>query len=130
MYAYRRSGGGTAAPGKEDIAGTMHKYCKDDVEEDDTNEEGEEAGGKEDNRESDDDVDRFLALFKSSLSSPPLYLHAWWCYGSPFSPWLSLALLTLFVSTPGLLMPMLLEPESLCALRSLHCVLHLVISIL
>ena len=108
-----------ATPGKEDISGMMCKYCEDNVKEDDANEEGEEAAAKEDNRESDDDADRFPVLLKSTPLSPPLCLDAWRRYSSPFSPWLSLALLTSFVSTPRLLTPTLLEPESLCALRSL-----------
>ena len=107
-----------ATPGKEDVSGTMRKYCEDNVEEDDANEEGEEAAAKKDNRESNDDADRFLALLKSTLLLPPLHLDAWRRYSSPFSPWLSLASLTSFVSTLGLLTPTLLEPESLCALRS------------
>jgi hypothetical protein len=120
LYAYRRSGGGTAPPGKEDVAGTMRKYCEDDVEEDDANEEGEEEAGKEVNRECDNNVDGFEALFKSLLSLPLPRLDAcqWLRYGSPFSPSLSLPSPTSLLLTPGLLMPALLEPESLYALMS------------
>jgi hypothetical protein len=84
---------------KKGVAGATCKYYKDDIEEDDANEEGEDAARKEDNRVSDDDVDGFEALFKSSPSLLPLCLDAWQHYDSPFSPSLFLPSTTLLLST-------------------------------
>jgi len=109
--------------GKKDVADAMCKYYNDNVEEaDDGNEEVEEEAGQEDNKERNDDVDRFEVLFKSFLLLPPLCLDAWQCYGLMFSLSLSRSLsqpspiLSLLILR--LLMPTLLESESLYALSS------------